>query len=181
MALENYELAIADFEKSNCIQPSSNTNTKLNKCKQKLAEILKEEGNKVFKTGDIKKSIEIYTKSINLHPTSHCYGNRSLANYKLQNYEDSASDATDSLRCDKNYSKGFLRRADAYMALQKYEQAIMDYNYALALNPSDTATLKKIYKLQKAMNTGKEIKLISCKCMTLYYSIIKEVIKVKNE
>ena len=160
MALENYELAIADFEQSNCIQPSSNTNTKLNQCKQKQAEILKEEGNKVFKTGDIKKSIEIYTKSINLHPTSHCYGNRSLANYKLQNYEDSAADATDSLRCDKNYSKGFLRRADAYMALQKYEQAIMDYNYALALNPSDTATQKRIYELMKIMNTGKDTKLI---------------------
>ena len=34
------------------------------------------------------------------------------------------------------------------MALQKYEQAIMDYKHALALNPSDTATQKKIYKLK---------------------------------
>ena len=161
--LGDYELAIDDFEQSILIRADNNTKRKLVECKRRQAEILKEEGNEVLKTGDVKRAIELYTKSIDFYPTSHCYGNRSLAHYKLQNYKDAVADATDSLQCDKNNSKGFLRRADAYMALKENEQALIDYKRALELNPNDSRTQKRINKLTKLTSTGKGMKLISYK------------------
>ena len=67
MALQNYELAIADFEQSDRIQPNRSLVRKLNDCKRKQGEILKEEGNKILKAGDYEKSIHLYTKSINMY------------------------------------------------------------------------------------------------------------------
>ena len=165
MALQNYELAIADFEQSDRIQPNRSLVRKLNDCKRKQGEILKEEGNKVLKAGDYEKSIHLYTKSINLYPTSHCYGNRSLAHYKMQNFENAIDDASNALRSDENYSKGYLRRADAYVALQNYDYAIEDYKNFLTWNPNDTRIIEKISKLEKMITTGKKNK----KALDLYY------------
>ena len=156
MALENYEFAISDFEKSINIEPNSSILEKIQTCKRKQAQALKEEGNKVLKEGDIMTSIELYTRSISLFPTSHCYGNRSYAFYMVKNFDNSVADATDSLRYDKNYAKGYLRRADAYQALQNYELAINDYESYLNMNPNDSKVIKKIQKLKRMIGIGEK-------------------------
>ena len=158
MALENYELAISDFEKFHNIQPNSSILDRIMECKRKQAEVLKEEGNKVLKAGDIKMSIELYTKSIGLFPTSHCYGNRSYAFYKIQNFENSVADATESLRYDNSYSKGYLRRADAHAALKNNELAINDYISYLKEHPTEIQIFEKIQQLNRMIETGKKRK-----------------------
>ena len=158
MALENYEFAISDFEKSHSIQPNSTNEVRIKECKRKQAEVLKEEGNKVLKAGDVEKSIELYSQSISLFPTPHCYGNRSYAFYKIENFENSVADATDSLQCDTTYSKGYLRRADAYAALQNYEPAVKDYKRYLNFNPNDSKIIEKLKTLKRMIGRGKKRK-----------------------
>ena len=160
MALQNYELAIADFEQSDRIQPNRSLIRKLNECKRKQSEIFKEKGNTILKAGDYEKSIHLYTKSINMYATSHCYGNRSLAHYKMQNFENAIDDATNALRCDENYCKGYLRRADAYVALQNYDYAIKDYKSFLTWNSNDSRIVEKISVLEKMISTGEKNKLV---------------------
>ena len=167
MALENYDQAIADYEYVYDREPENEILSKVMECKKrKKAKALKDDGNANLKAGNLVKSIELYTQSISLHPTSNCYGNRSLAHYKLQNYAQSANDATESLQCDKNYSKGYLRRADAYATLTKFNDAIRDYKTYLTLNPNDIAMYRdlsaRIAELQNVVDQGK-------KCMMKKY------------
>ena len=103
---------------------------------EKQAELLKIKGNKELKKGNISKSIELYTQSIGLYPTSISYSNRSFAYYKLEEFEKSLEDATTSIQLDMHYPKGYFRRAEAHMALNNYDQALKDYEHTNALQPS---------------------------------------------
>ena len=106
------------------------------KVKKKQAEFLKKKGNEEFRKGNISKSIELYTQSIDLYPTSICYGNRSFSYYKLEKFELSLEDATTSVELDKCYPKGYFRRAEAQIALRNYDQAIKDYEHANSHQPT---------------------------------------------
>ena len=158
MALENYDNAIADYEYSNKCQPKDEILLKIEECYHRMeAKALKEEGNENLKGGNLMEAVGLYTQSIDLYPTSNCYGNRSLAHYKLQNYEKSVADATESLRYDKNYSKGYLRRADAYVALLQMDHAIKDYKTYLTMNPNDMMTQMRLAALVETIGEVKNV------------------------
>ena len=55
------------------------------------------------------------------------FGNRSFAYHKTECFGYSLTDATSAIELDKNYVKGYYRRASAYMSLGKFKQAIKDY------------------------------------------------------
>ena len=107
-----------------------------NEAKEKQAELFKKKGNEEFRKGNISKSLQLYTQSIDLYPTSVCYGNRSFAYYKLEKFEKSLKDATSSVQLDECYPKGYFRRAEAHMALENYDQAIKDYERTNSLQPA---------------------------------------------
>ena len=115
---------------------------------EKQAELLKKKGNEEFIKGNVSKSIELYTQSIHLYPTSMCYGNRSFAYYKLERFEEALQDATTSVQLDKHYPKGYFRRAEAQMALKNYDQAIKDYEHTNSLQP----VLEISDKIDECMN-----------------------------
>jgi len=74
------------------------------------------------------KAIELYTKAINLNEAeSVYYGNRSLAYLKTELYGYALQDANKAIDLDKNYVKGYYRRAAANMALGKFKLALRDY------------------------------------------------------
>ena len=136
-----------------------------NEAKEKQAELLKKKGNEEFRKGNISKSIELYTQSIDLYPTSICYGNRSFAYYKLEKFEKSLNDATTSVELDKRYPKGYFRRAEAQMALKNYDQAIKDYEHTNSLQPtpeiSDKIDKCKIRKQDEIIKKERNARLNS--------------------
>ena len=105
-----------------------------NEAKEKQAELFKKKGNEEFRKGNISKSLQLYTQSIDLYPTSVCYGNRSFAYYKLTKFEKSLKDATTSVQLDEQYLKGYFRRAEAHMALNNYDQAIKEYEHTSSIS-----------------------------------------------
>lgn len=56
------------------------------------------------------------------------YGNRSMAYLKKELYGSALQDANVAVRLDRNYSKGYYRRATAYMALGRLNLALKDYD-----------------------------------------------------
>lgn len=48
---------------------------------------------------------------------------------KTESFGYALTDATKSIELDKNYVKGFYRRAAANMALGKWKEALKDYEY----------------------------------------------------
>ena len=55
------------------------------------------------------------------------YSNRSLAYLRTECYGYALADATKALEIDKNYIKGYYRRATSNMALGKFKAALKDY------------------------------------------------------
>lgn len=65
---------------------------------------------------------------MDLNPSNAIYySNRSLAYLRTECYGYALADATKALEIDKNYIKGYYRRATSNMALGKFKAALKDY------------------------------------------------------
>lgn len=74
----------------------------------------------------------MYSKAIELNGSDAAYyGNRSFAYLKLELYGYALSDASKAIELDKNYIKGYYRRASANMALGKFKLALKDYEIVI--------------------------------------------------
>ncbi|KAK1790117.1 hypothetical protein P4O66_013952 [Electrophorus voltai] len=92
------------------------------------AEKLKEKANNYFKEKDYENAIRYYTEALELNPSNAIYfSNRSLAYLRTECYGYALADATHALEIDKNYIKGYYRRATSNMALGKFKAALKDY------------------------------------------------------
>lgn len=77
---------------------------------------------------DYENAIKYYTEALELNPSNAIYySNRSLAYLRTECYGYALVDATRALELDKNYIKGYYRRATSNMALGKFKAALKDY------------------------------------------------------
>lgn len=81
-----------------------------------------------FSDKDYENAIKYYTEALELNPSNAIYySNRSLAYLRTECYGYALADATKALEIDKNYIKGYYRRATSNMALGKFKAALKDY------------------------------------------------------
>lgn len=81
-----------------------------------------------FSEKDYENAIKYYSEALELNPTNAIYySNRSLAYLRTECYGYALADATKALEIDKNYIKGYYRRATSNMALGKFKAALKDY------------------------------------------------------
>lgn len=81
-----------------------------------------------FSEKDYDNAIKYYTEALELNPQNAIYySNRSLAYLRTECYGYALADATKALEVDKNYIKGYYRRATSNMALGKFKAALKDY------------------------------------------------------
>eukprot|EP00550_Attheya_septentrionalis_P011410 CAMPEP_0198306124 /NCGR_PEP_ID=MMETSP1449-20131203/58240_1 /TAXON_ID=420275 /ORGANISM="Attheya septentrionalis, Strain CCMP2084" /LENGTH=628 /DNA_ID=CAMNT_0044008671 /DNA_START=641 /DNA_END=2527 /DNA_ORIENTATION=+ len=98
------------------------------------ADDLKEEGNGAFNAGDYPKSIELYSKAIEIDDKNHVYySNRSAAFLKSGDANKALSDAEVCLDLNSEFAKGYSRKAAALFALRKFTAA-SDAEVCLDLN-----------------------------------------------
>lgn len=96
------------------------------------------------------KAIEMYTKAIEMNPTvAAYYGNRSLAHLRTECFGYALEDASKALELDKNYIKGYYRRATAYMSLGKFKLALKDYETVKKAKPNDKDAQMKFMECNK--------------------------------
>lgn len=77
---------------------------------------------------DYENAIKYYSEALELNPSNAIYySNRSLAYLRTECYGYALADATKALEVDKNYIKGYYRRATSNMALGKFKAALKDY------------------------------------------------------
>ena len=75
------------------------------------AEELKLKANKFVKEKKYALAVEYYTKAIEVNPNNHVYyGNRALANMRLENYGSAIVDADKSIEINPKYVKAYYRR-----------------------------------------------------------------------
>uniref|UniRef100_A0AAZ3S898 Serine/threonine-protein phosphatase n=1 Tax=Oncorhynchus tshawytscha TaxID=74940 RepID=A0AAZ3S898_ONCTS len=116
----------------------------------KNAEKLKEKANNCFKEKDYDNAIKYYTEALELNPANAIYfSNRSLAYLRTECYGYALADATKCLEIDKNYIKGYYRRATSNMALGKFKAALKDYETVVRVRPNDKDAKMKYQECNK--------------------------------
>uniref|UniRef100_A0A3P8RJR7 UNC-45/Cro1/She4 central domain-containing protein n=1 Tax=Astatotilapia calliptera TaxID=8154 RepID=A0A3P8RJR7_ASTCA len=104
---------------------------------------LKEEGNTLFKAGDMQGAVCCYTKALKL-TDSHAdkavlYRNRSACYLKLEEYSKAEADASKALDTDQGDVKARFRRAQAFQKLGRFDQAFLDAQRCAQLEPKNKA------------------------------------------
>lgn len=134
------------------------------------AEKLKDDANQYFKQQDYQEAVNLYTKAIELSPTSAVYhANRSIANLRMENFGYALNDANKCLDLDPKYVKGYYRRAAAFMALGRFKQALKDFETVVRFRPTDQDAKKKVTEC------GKIVKQIAfAKAIAVDDSVIKK-------
>lgn len=122
-------------------------NRKLRTLHKRVRDIrrFKDLGNQQFKNREYKESIDTYTSAIeadldNEEFNSTLYANRAAAHLYLLNYEQAIKDLNKAIDINKDYTKAIIRRARCYMKMEKYEEAVADFERAQQLE--DTKELR---------------------------------------
>uniref|UniRef100_A0A2P2I2P8 protein-serine/threonine phosphatase n=3 Tax=Hirondellea gigas TaxID=1518452 RepID=A0A2P2I2P8_9CRUS len=116
------------------------------------AEKYKFTANEHFKNQRYNLAIEFYSKAIENYPDEAIYhGNRSFAYLRTECFGYALTDATKAIELDKNYVKGYYRRASAYMSLGKYKMAVKDYENVVRVRPFDKDAKLKMTECQKVV------------------------------
>ncbi|XP_021945606.1 serine/threonine-protein phosphatase 5 [Folsomia candida] len=105
--------------------------------RQELSNTTKDLANESFKKGDYYTAIELYSKAIDAFPTAVLYANRSISYLRTECVGYALTDATKAIELDRNYVKGYYRRAAAYMSLGKFKQALKDFEAVVTARPND--------------------------------------------
>ena len=113
-----------------------------------LAEKIKKEGNELFQNNKFLEALDKYTEAINLKVETKnnavYYSNRAFTNLKLENYGSTIEDVNMALKIDPNFAKAVNRRADAYIALNRYTDAIKDLLFLQQKFPGDKGVEEKL-------------------------------------
>lgn len=123
----------------------------------------KKEGNDAFQRGAQEEAVAAYTEALAIDPdnttfNSTLYANRAAAYSKLGKNQEALDDCNRALELDPNYLKVLLRRAQIYMTMEKYEDAVRDYEKAHQMDEdnSDTASRLRNAKLELKKSLRKD-------------------------
>lgn len=139
----------------------------------KIANELKDFGNKAFKNGDLNLALDKYQKGLrylNEYPDPDegdppelakqltairftLHSNSALLQNKLKSYEDAQKSANKALEqadiAGPDRAKAFYRKGLASLGLKDEDQAVKDFEEALNLAPGDAAITKELSAVKK--------------------------------
>lgn len=109
--------------------------------KRKEAQCCKDEGNKLFKDQSFKDAMRCYTRALHICPLSFpkdrsiMFSNRAVCKMKLDHKDEAIKDCTRALNLHPHYLKALLRRAELYEGEDKLDEALVDYQKVLEIDP----------------------------------------------
>ncbi|KAI1795778.1 hypothetical protein LXA43DRAFT_989520 [Ganoderma leucocontextum] len=119
-----------------------------------MAQNEKEKGNAAFKAGDFPTAIGHYTAAFLADPSNPTYPlNRAAAYLKLGKNEDAERDCDAVIRLDTKNVKGYFRRGQARVALQKLKEAESDLQEASKLEPSNDSVKQELSRVRNALKS----------------------------
>lgn len=115
------------------------------------AEITKDQGNDLFRAGEIDKAIAKYTTALTeIQPTddknkaiiADIYANRAMCYQQQWNPDKVVADCTKAIELVPDHVKAIVRRAQGYEAIEKYKDALSDFETAVRLQPNMDVAIK---------------------------------------
>ncbi|KAJ8865900.1 hypothetical protein PR048_033423 [Dryococelus australis] len=104
---------------------------------------LKESGNELFRAGEFRQAAEKYTLALRTCPLAFpsdraaLFCNRAACKMKLELHKSGVEDCTEAITLKPDYVKAFIRRAQMYEQLEKLDEALVDYQELLKLDPGN--------------------------------------------
>jgi stress-induced-phosphoprotein 1 len=87
--------------------------------------VAREEGNKLFKSGDFAGAVKSYTESIKRDPADpRGYNNRAAAYMKLVALPEALKDVNEAIKIDPKFVKGYIRKSNVLFAMRDYMKAL---------------------------------------------------------
>lgn len=99
-----------------------------------------------FQIGDFKKSIEVFDAALKNPVTNKIIiqYNRGNTFYAMKDYSKAANCFSFSIEQDKKFAPAYLNRANSYLKMKRYLEAIGDYTNFLKLDPKNPQRAKII-------------------------------------
>lgn len=127
---------------THCLKLSpDHKNAKITLRKAKQLASKKAEGNAAFKSSNHQKAYDLYTEALeiddkNRRTNAKLFCNRALVGFKIGKVEEAAEDCSRAIDLDENYLRAYQRRAQYYMKLEKYDEAVYDYKKIMNMEPT---------------------------------------------
>ncbi|ORX55657.1 TPR-like protein [Hesseltinella vesiculosa] len=100
----------------------------------KVAQGLKEKGNKLFSGKKYKEAIDAYSQAIRFKKDPIYFSNRAACHSFMGNHKQVISDSNDALLLDPTYIKAINRRAQAFEKENQLEEALYDFSCVCILD-----------------------------------------------
>lgn len=127
-------------------------------------ELLKSEGNDMFKNANFDGAIIKYTEALNAcsDKTSKvalgCYNNRAACHQQQSNYSCVIEDTSAVLEVEPQNTKALLRRGLAFEGMEKFKLALQDMKSLLYVDPRMEVANKAQHRIQSALRREKSFK-----------------------
>ncbi|GMP53106.1 hypothetical protein CsSME_00018677 [Camellia sinensis var. sinensis] len=172
MAFGRFENAVTAAEKAGQIDPRNiEISVLLNNVR--LVSRARVRGNDLFKSERFTEACSAYGEGLRLDPSnSVLYCNRAACWYKLGLWERAVDDCNQALHFQPNYTKALLRRAASNNKLERWAEAVRDYEVLRRVLPNDNEVAESMFYAQVAlkksrgedisnMKFGGEVELVS--------------------
>lgn len=96
----------------------------------------REKGKEFYESKNYKKAVEYFSLALRDYPLKDLemiYSNRSAAYMELEEYEKALKDAQSTIIHSPEWSKGYYRKGEALMKMERYREAQEAYTQALKL------------------------------------------------
>ncbi|XP_022717262.1 TPR repeat-containing thioredoxin TTL1-like [Durio zibethinus] len=159
MALGRFEKAVTAAEKAGQIDPR-NVEVAVLLNNVRLVARARARGNDLFKSERFTEACSAYGDGLRLDPSnSVLYCNRAACWFKLGQWESSVEDCDQALSIQPNYIKALLRRAASNSKLEKWADAVRDYEVLRRELPDDNDIAGSLFHAQVALkkSRGEEV------------------------
>lgn len=159
MSLGRFENAVTAIEKAGQIDPRGiEISVVLNNVR--VVARARTRGNDLFKSERFTEACSAYGEGLRLHPfSSVLYCNRAACWYKLGQWEKALDDCNQALHIQPNYTKALLRRAASYSMLERWNEAVRDYEVLRKELPNGDDIAESLFHAQVALrkSRGEEV------------------------
>lgn len=107
----------------------------------------KQKGNECFKVQENEEAVLYYTRSMAFDDSNAVvYANRAMAHLRMKSFALAEQDCSRAIELDPTYVKAWMRRGMTRFRRGKYDQAVADFEQALALEPGNKEVEKLLHK-----------------------------------
>ncbi|KAG6421395.1 hypothetical protein SASPL_117946 [Salvia splendens] len=151
LAKGRYDSALTAIEKAGKIDPHNAETSKLLNTVRLVCRA-RARGNDLFKSERFTEACSAYGEGLRLDPSNSVLCcNRAACWFKLGQWERSVDDCNQALRIQPNYLKALLRRALSNSKLERWSEAVRDYEVLRRELPDDNEVAESLFHAQVAL------------------------------